>query len=220
MPLKVVPQRDRKLHRLVKKGEALTLRKGETLFEPGGSGTKVFLVRSGHLRLLRREGSGAHRTVAVAGPWELAGEEAAVSGVSRKTGAAAGEKTLVTLLNGEAVAQALRTAPKTLEAYLRAKEEELTLARCLGGTGRSRGGASRRLSALLLHLSARLGRSEEAGIRIPIRITHQALAELSGSHRSTVTTLLNDWIYEGLIRDEAGQIRILKKDGLARAGEG
>ncbi len=112
------------------------------------------------------------------------------------------------------MARALRTAPKTLEAYLRAKEEELSMARCLGSIRRP-GGASRRLRALLANLSRRLGRGEDAGIRIPIRLTHQVLADLSGSHRSTVTTLLNDWIYEGLIREEGGQIRILRKEEFA-----
>lgn len=214
MPLKVVPQRDRKLHRLVKRGEARTLRKGETLFLARASRPQVYLVRSGHLRFTRPEEGTGSRTVAVAGPWELAGEEGSLSGIPRRTEAVAGEKTLITTLDPEAVARALRTAPKTLEAYLRAKEEELSFARCLGSVRRP-GGASRRLTALLAHLSNRLGRGEEAGIRIPIRLTHQVLADLSGSHRSTVTTLLNDWIYEGLIRDEGGQIRILEREAFA-----
>ena len=214
MPLKVVPQRDRKLHRLVKKGDTRTLKKGEDLFASRGSQTQVYLVRSGHLRIVRPEEDTGDRTIAVAGPWELAGEEGALSGTPRRTAAAAGEKTLITILDGGAVARALRTAPRTLEAYFRAKEEEISMARCLGSLRRP-GGASRRLGALLAHLSARLGRGEEAGIRIPIRLTHQALADLSGSHRSTVTTLLNDWIYEGLIRDEGGQIRILRREEFA-----
>ncbi len=214
MPLKVVPQRDRKLHRLVKKGETRALIKGETLFSPRGSHPQVYLVRSGHLRFTRPDDCEKGRTLAVAGPWELAGEEGALTGAPRRTAATAGEKTLITILDGDAVARALRTAPKTLEAYFRAKEEELLLARSLGSIRRS-GGASRRLGTLLVHLSVRLGRGEEAGVRIPIRLTHQVLADLSGSHRSTVTTLLNDWIYEGLMRDEGGQIRILDQEGFA-----
>jgi CRP/FNR family transcriptional regulator len=213
MPLKVVPQRDRKLHRLIKKGDTRPLKKGETLSELSQRGGKVCLVRSGHLRLTRTGAEGAERTMAVSGPWELAGEEGALTGVPRQTTAVAGEKSLVTLLDGEAVARALRTAPKTLEAYLRAKEEELALARCMGGTRQS-GGSARRLSTLLLNLAGRLGRGEESGIRIPVRLTHQVMADLTGCHRSTVTTLLNDWIYQEILRDEDGQIRILDREAL------
>jgi CRP-like cAMP-binding protein len=208
MPLKVVPQRDRKLHRLVKKGETRTLNKGEPLLELSRRGPKVCLVRSGHIQLLAPGEEKPNRILAVAGPWEMAGEEGFLTGIPRRVAASAGERCLVSLLEGEAVARALRTAPKTFEAYFRAKEEELTLARCLTRT-RQKGGAARRLSALLLHLSSRLGRGEEGGIRIPIRLTHRVLADLSGSHRSTVTTLLNDWIYKGVLREEDGHIRIL-----------
>jgi CRP-like cAMP-binding protein len=112
-------------------------------------------------------------------------------------------------LDGLAVARALRTASKTLDAFILAKAEEEALARTLSGS-RTRGGAALRVGALLLHLAARLGRGEEKGLRIPVALTHQLLADLSGSHRSTVTTLLNDWIYDGLLRDEEKGLRILK----------
>ncbi|MFC1791858.1 Crp/Fnr family transcriptional regulator [Gemmatimonadota bacterium] len=108
----------------------------------------------------------------------------------------------------------LRSASKTLEAFLQAKEEELALARALADHRRS-GGAARRLATLLLHLSERLGRGEGKGIRLPIRLTHQVLADLLGAHRSTVTTLLNDWIYEGFLRDEEGGLLILRRDALS-----
>ena len=216
MPLKVVPRRDRKLHRLVKKGETRVLNRGETLFSPGDPGGELFLVRTGHLQLISHPGSPEERVVGLAGPWELTGEEGLLPGASRRTGGRAGERTQVTPLEGEGVSRALRTASKTYGAFLLAKEEELALARALAGPRRA-GGASGHLAALLVHLSNRLGRAEEKnGVRIPIRLTHQALADLSGSHRSTVTTLLNDWIYEGVLLREKGQIRILRPDALAR----
>jgi len=214
MPLKVVPRRDRKLHRLVKKGETRLLKRGETLFQPGEAGSELVLVRTGHLRLTDRHGSPEERVVALAGPWELTGEEGLFQDGVRKTGARAGEPTQITLLDGQGVNRALRTGSKTYGAYLLAKEEELTLARSLGGPRRA-GATSEHLGALLLHLSSRLGRTEEKkGIWIPIRLTHQVLADLSGCHRSTVTTLLNDWIYEGVLQQTHGQFRILRPQAL------
>jgi len=217
MPLKVVPRRDRKLHRLVKKGETRVLKRGEALFLPGEAGGELVLVRTGHLRLTDHHGDAEERVVAVAGPWELTGEEGLFQGQVRKTGARAGEATQVTLLDGDGVNRALRTGSRTYVAYLLAKEEELALARSLGGPRRA-GATSEHLGALVLHLAARLGRTDERkeGIRIPIRLTHQVLADLSGCHRSTVTTLLNDWIYEGVLQQTEGQFRILRPQALAR----
>ncbi|MGD2123358.1 MAG: Crp/Fnr family transcriptional regulator [Gemmatimonadota bacterium] len=210
MPMKVVPRRDRKLHRLVKKGKTLGLRRGETLYSPGESAQTLILVRTGHVQLVAEPGTEKERVVSVAGPWELTGEEGLFPGVSRKTLARAGERAQVTLLDGEGVVRALRTGSKTYGAFFLAKEEELALARSLTGPRRE-GSASSHLAALLLHLASRLGRSEEKkGTRIPIRLTHKVLADLAGCHRSTVTTVLNGWIYDGVLRQRDGQLWILR----------
>jgi len=210
VPLKVVPLRDRKLHRQVKKAETRPLRRGEVLFSEGDASSHLILVRTGHVQLVSNAGTSEERVVAIAGPWEMTGEEALFPGTRRRTGARAGEKALVSFLDGDAVNRALRTGSKTYGAFLLAKEDELSLARALGGPKRS-GGAANHLGALLLHLAGRLGRSDDRkGVRIPIRLTHQVLADLSGCHRSTVTTLLNDWIYEGTLKQQDGELRILK----------
>jgi CRP/FNR family transcriptional regulator len=214
MPLRVIPRRDRKLNRYVKKGEVRVLGRDETLFRPGDPGDTLFLVRSGHLRLTANHGEPNERTVGVVGPWELTGEEGLFSGIRRRTGAKAGEDTQVTVMEGKGVNRALRTASKTYGAFLLAKEEELALAR-IHMEPRRAGGTARLLGAVLLHLTRRLGRTDKSGGSIiPIRLTHQVLADLSGCHRSTVTTLLNDWIYQDFLVQEEGQIRILQPQAL------
>ncbi len=216
MPLKVVPNRDRKLHRLVKKAEARTLQRGEALYAVGDPAPTVILVRKGHLRLTTlSEGDGPGRTVALLGPWELGGEEGLVQGTPRRTGAVAGEKTQLMELDGERVARVLRTAARTLDAFLEAKAAEEFLYQILISSRRP-GGASLRLGALLLQLARRLGRGEGKGVEIPISPTHRTLADLSGSHRSTITTLLNDWIYEGLLGSRGKGIRILDPETLEK----
>ena len=207
MPLKVVPRRDRKLHRLVKRGEILSLKRGELLFRAGDPAEEAFLVRTGYLRLTTPEGEGMGETVAIVGPWELTGEEGLRRGVCRQFGATAGEGAQITVLDGAGTRRALQTAEKTFEAFLAAKEAEVALGRALTGL-RKAGGARKRLGLLLLNLADRLGRIEEGGTRIPLRLTHQLLAELSASHRSTVTTILNDWIYRGFLERDSGFLLI------------
>ena len=209
MPLGVIPQRDRKLNRLIKKAEPRALTRNEVLFRPGDPARELYLVRKGHLRLTRTGEGDRARTVAVAGPWELGGEKGLLPGTPRDFLASAGEPSVIILLDGPAVRRVLQSSQKTFEAFLRAKEAEVALARALTGHRRP-GGAQNRLGLLLSHLAARLGRKAEEGIRIPIRLTHQLLADLSASHRSTVTTLLNDWIYREIIRDDGGYLEILQ----------
>ena len=214
MPLKVIPRRDRLLNRYIKRGEIRVLERGETLFEPGDQAGTLFLVRSGHLQLTINHGKPEERAVAVVGPWEMTGEEGLFPGVRRRTGARAGEDSQVVVLDGEGVNRALRTASRTYGAFLTAKEEELALARSFMEPRRA-GGTARHLADLLIHLSRRLGRPDErGGTRIPLRLTHQVLADLSGCHRSTVTTLLNDWIYQDILVQDDGQIRILRPQAL------
>jgi CRP-like cAMP-binding protein len=49
-----------------------------------------------------------------------------------------------------------------------------------------------RMVALLLHLGDRWGRMTPEGIHVPLRLTHDLLAQLLGAQRPTVTTSLND----------------------------
>jgi CRP/FNR family transcriptional regulator len=221
VPFKVVPRRDRKLYRVVKRGETRTLERGKVLYGAGDPSQHLFLVRSGHLRLEVPEDSGdpgaeaqAGRTADIVGPWEICGEEALVPDTPRRLTALAGEPTQVTVLAGLHTKRALQTSQTTLEAFLRAKEAELTLARALS-VSRRPGGAGARLGAVLLHLSDRHGKLEGRGTRVGIPLTHQLLADLSASHRSTVTTLLNDWIYQGALEDDGEGILIRKAGVLA-----
>ena len=221
MPFRLVPRRDRKLYRLVKKGVVIRLEKGETLYKKGEAAGDVYLVKGGHIRLLDLPGpepepawEGEGRVTALAGPWEMVGEEALQEGVSRQFQALAGEPAQVTVLDGPGARRAFQTSQKSFEAFLRGKDAEVSLARALAESRRP-GGAQERLGTLLLHLSARFGREGTGqGTLVPLLLTHQVLADLSFSHRSTVTTLLNDWIYAGVLADEKPGFRVLRPDRL------
>ena len=215
MPFRVVPRRDRKLFRLIKGSEVLELRRGEVLYSEGDSPSSLYLVGNGHIRLTEAHGVGKERTVGITGPWELTGGEALIPWAQRRTGAQAGERTVVTVLDGRSVNRILKSSTKTLETYLQALEEELELARVLARLTRP-GGAPGRLAALLLSLSARLGVGEETpeGRVIPHPLTHGVLAELSQCHRSTVTTLLNEWIYDGILGEAERGVRVHRHGAL------
>lgn len=228
MPLKLVPRRDRKLYRVVKRGAVIRLEKGNVLYSEGEPATSLYLVKGGHVRLLEPPGAvqGAsrapraprRRVTALAGPWEVLGEEALVEGASRRFRAQAGEPAQVTVLDGPRTRRALQSSQRSFEAFLRGKEAEMNLARILAEARRP-GGAAERVGALVLDLVARFGREGTGrGRLVPLLLTHQVLADLSFSHRSTVTTLLNDWIYSEILAEEVAGLRVLRPDALTGRG--
>lgn len=217
MPLKVIPRRDRKLNRLIKEAVPATYRKGQAIFERGEQADVVFLVQEGHVRLtLPRTGEEKERTVAVAGPGELFGEEAVTTDVPRRYAAVAGSPCVVLCLSGVSVFKALRGSPKTLGTVLATYDRDLSEARRIAG---SSGSSSRaRIADVLMDLAYRLGEDDGRRIRLEHWFTHQELADLAGAHRSTVTTAINDWIYEGVLRQGPRALVVTKPGALRKAG--
>lgn len=199
MPFRLEPSRDRKLFRLVKKAEPVKLVKGRALYSPGDAAREVYLVRGGFVRLVLPgiARGRSERTVGVALPWELFGDEAFTEG-RRRYGAIAGSTCVVYPLPKGGVLNGLKTAKSSLDAYLEGVERELH--RLRHAQGGSRGpNASQRLAEVILDMGERCGEPEGRGICLRQKLTHQVLADLAGSHRATVTTLLNDWLYEGVL---------------------
>lgn len=206
MPFRLDPGRDRKLTRLVKRAAQERLGRRDTLYERGDAARDVYVVQEGHLRLtLPPAGPGRPRTVAVAGPGELIGEEALLSTLSRRYGARAGEAVVVSVLRGDDVLRTFRTARRSYDAFLRALQEDLGRAR-EASLGPARPSTRERLADLLLDLADRFGEAKGRKIRIAHWFTHQELADLVGGHRSTVTTALNDWLYEGILQEGEGLV--------------
>jgi hypothetical protein len=58
----------------------------------------------------------------------------------------------------------------------------------------------RRLLMLLWHLADRWGRVGPEGVRVPLDVTHQVLADLVASRRPSVTTALTSLERQGLVR--------------------
>ena len=151
------------------------------------------------------------RTVAVALPWEMFGDEALTEG-HRRYGAVAGSTCTVNALPKGAVLSGLKTAKSSLDAYLEGQERELH--RLRHAQGGSRGpNTAQRLAEVLLDMGARCGEPSVRSIHLSEKITHQVLADLAGAHRATVTTLLNDWLYEGVLSETSDNRLALNRPG-------
>lgn len=217
MPLKVVATRDRVLNRIVKRAEPLRLVRGEAVYGRRDASDQAYLVREGHVTLNRGgEGGRPRRVVGLAGPGELFGLEAVRSRdlPTRLHDALAGETSVLLPLDGPAVFRALQRAKGTLGALLDALQADLAVTRDLA-TGSGGPSTRARIATVLLDLAQRLGREREDGVTwIPCRIPHRVLGDLAGAHRSTVTTSLNDWLYDGVLSEAPLGFAVADLDGL------
>jgi CRP/FNR family transcriptional regulator, cyclic AMP receptor protein len=214
MPLRVVPRRDRKLNKLVKSAEPIEIRKGRSLYRIGDDALDAYLVLQGHLRMtMRREGSARQQTAAIAGPMELVGVEALEVGSIRRFNLVTGEPCQVLPLPGRLVLKALRGSPKTLSTFIsaQAKDHNRLLRSCAAPS-------KVRIADVLLDLTERFGIVEGRRIEIRHWFTHQELADLACVHRSTVTTTLNEWMYEGVLKEDKKALIVAKLSTLRRSG--
>lgn len=211
MPFRLSPPRDRKLFRLVKRAEPVELVKGRSLYRAGDPAKEVYLVHRGFMRLVlpAMERGRPERTVGVALPWELFGDEALTEG-HRRYGAIAGASCTVLPLPKGGVLSGLKTAKSSLDAYLEGVQRELH--RLRHAQGGSRGpSAGQRLAEVLIDVGERCGEPDGRHLLISERLTHQVLADLAGAHRATVTTLLNDWLYEGVLTSDADGLLCIQR---------
>lgn len=220
MPFRLEPVRDRTLNRLLKHASEASFSKGRPIYSPGDEAQEVWLVREGFVRLVlpgMEKGQGM-RTVALALPWELFGDEALTEG-HRRYGAVSGSRCVAHPLPAGKVLQALKTARRSLDAYLEGVERELHRLRHAQG-GSQGPTAAQRLAEVILDLGRRCGEPVGRGVRLSERLTHQVLADLAGAHRATVTTLLNDWLYDGILSTAPGGRLVLARPSglLSKAG--
>lgn len=219
MPIRVIPRRDRKLYRLIKAGTIIEYSRQQRLYAAGDAAEWVYVVLEGHIQLaLPGVGDARERIAAVAGPGEMFGEEALIPGSPRRYSASTGEVCRIVSMSGTSVFKAFRGSPKTLSVFLEARDRDLAAARSrIGAAGRS---TKARLAGVILYLAQRLGELDDDGtVRLHQWFTHRELADLAGAHRSTITTALNEWIYDGILRQEGHELIVANPD-LLRALSG
>jgi CRP-like cAMP-binding protein len=113
-------------------------------------------------------------------------------------------------VDGGAVLRALRRTRRTLPLLVHELQQETERAR-RAAAGAGGLAAAERLAMVLLDLRDRFAGPEGW---LPEGIPHRVLGELAGVHRSTVTTQLNAWIYEGVLRQQGRRVRIAKPGAL------
>jgi CRP-like cAMP-binding protein len=128
-------------------------------------------------------------------PWDPDGEEASLPfGVRWEVV----EEARLAVLDGD-VLRSLCAWPGVVSRVVeRASRRSSRLALQLAITDLRR--VDQRLLLLLWHCADRWGRVRPDGVLVPVRVTHDVLAQLVGAHRPTVTSSLRRLTQAGLVR--------------------
>lgn len=187
------------------------VKKKETIYLPGDSSRQVYLLKSGRVKIARISEEGREVTFALLEPGEIFGELEALDDLPRDTLAEALDDSELCIMQQDTFLTLIRSKP----------ELSFRLTKLIGF--RMRQIESRvedlvfrdvpyRLAHLLLQLSKDYGKETPQGILLKIKITHQEIANLIGSIRETVSTILGDFKKEGLITFDGRKVILLKPD--------
>ncbi|EJZ87616.1 hypothetical protein HMPREF9241_00244 [Schaalia turicensis ACS-279-V-Col4] len=192
-----------------------TLRRGETLFDEGDLGDRLYIITEGKVKLGHTSNDGRESLLAVLGPGEIIGELTLFDPGPRSTTATAVSPVSLLHLDHEDLMEILDTNPTLAKHMLKA------LAQRLRRTNESLSDlvfsdVPGRVAKALLDLADRFGTASDKGVHVPHDLTQEELAQLVGASRETVNKSLADFVSRGWIRLEGRAVTLLDVDRLAR----
>ena len=186
-----------------------TLRRGETLFDEGDLGDRLYIVTEGKVKLGHTSSDGRESLLAVLGPGEIIGELTLFDPGPRSThrdrrvpGLRSSSSSMRISCTCSTPTRRWRsTCCAPLAQRLRRTNESLSDLVFSDVPGR--------VAKALLDLADRFGTATDKGVHVPHDLTQEELAQLVGASRETVNKALAEFVSRGWIRLEARAVVIL-----------
>ena len=184
------------------------LPRGHAVFHEGDPGDRLYIIRSGKVKLGQRSPNGRENLLSVLGPGEMFGELSLFDpGPRTATASAVADARLFELTHPELIKWVDRY-PSVVTQLLAA------LARRLRRTNETLADlvfsdVPGRVAKALLDLSSRFGEPTEDGLRVAHDLTQEELAQLVGASRETVNKALADFTSRGWVRRKGRAVVLL-----------
>jgi|GEM_PF-126566 len=186
----------------------------EIVFSEGDLGDAIYLLKTGHVRLYRVTEDGKELTLAILGPGDVFGELALFKESHRQTFAEAVDAAHICAASVEDFSRLMGHKPQLTmmvasEIARRRQDMETRI------VGLAYGSVRLRLVHSLRHLAREHGETLAGGeVRIPLRLSHQELAQLIGTSRETCTIELGKLQLASLVRFDEDRCLIFKPERL------
>jgi CRP-like cAMP-binding protein len=191
--------------------------KGELIFEQGAPSDSFYTIASGRVKIFKRFASGKDLILEVFGPGDPLGAIATYDGRPFPASAAALEETVCVVLGRSAFFTLLEQHPSLVRGLLAGMTVRLVeLTNRIGEL--SGGRIEPRFARLFLKLGSQMGSEERGGIFIPLALSRQELADMTGTTIETAIRIMSRWGKQEVVRSEKDGFVILDRRTLEATG--
>lgn len=200
---------------LFRLGHRRSYARGQAVFQPGGPGANVYLLESGRVKIYQPSGSGREVLLWFCLVGEIFGlAEVAWGGRGRVVGAIACEASTVLVVSQDEFRGFVISRPavallcmEVLSSRLRGLSDVLV--------NLASDEVDTRIAKLILRLGARYGRRDGGVMHLDIPLTHQEIADMVGTTRQTVTSVLSRLRRQGVLSIDTHRIQIESEELLS-----
>lgn len=192
---------------------AASFHKGDAIFREDEDSTYLYTVLNGRVKIVKLTPSGQEAILEVFGPGDPLGAVVAYEGRPYPASAVALEDTTCLRIERGAFFSLLEQHPSLVRGVLSGlnlRLVELTK-RITELTG---GRVENRIARLFVRLSREFGRPERGGTFIPMALTRQELADMTGTTVETCIRIMSRWGKDGVVRTEADGFVVLDDEAL------
>ncbi len=205
--------------RLAAVSSARTYEKGEALFAEGDPSDYLFTIISGRVKVAKLMSSGKEVILEIFGPGDPVGAVVAYEGRPYPASAVALDKTVCVAVHRSAFFALLERYPSLVRGFLVGMAQriiELTHRIPEMAAGR----VETRFAHLFLKLADRMGRPEAEGTFIPMPLSRQELADLTGTTIETAIRVMSRWGKWNLVRTDRDGFLIQNRESLQQLVQG
>jgi len=180
---------------------AKTYEKGEVIFSEGDPPDFLFTIASGRVKVVKAIASGKEVILEIFGPGDPVGAVVSYEGRPYPASAIATERSVCILVRRRDFFQLLEGHPSFVRGFLTGMAQRIVeLTRRIPEVAGGR--VETRFANLFLKLAERMGRAERGGRFIPMALSRQELADLTGTTIETCIRVMSRWGKEGLVATE------------------
>lgn len=180
---------------------AKSYEKGETIFSEGDPSDYLFTIASGRVKVVKMIPSGKEVILEIFGPGDPVGAVVAYEGRPYPASAVAVERTVCILVRRMDFFALLERYSSLVRGFLVGMAQRIVeLTRRIPEVAGGR--VETRFAHLFLKLSDRMGRTERGGSFIPMPLSRQDLADLTGTTIETCIRVMSRWSKAGLVLTE------------------
>jgi CRP/FNR family transcriptional regulator len=193
--------------------------KGERLFAEGDASEFLYTILSGRAKVVKAIASGKEVILEIFGPGDPIGAVVAYEGRPYPATAIAIDPTSCLLVRRAPFFGLLENHPTLVKGFILGLTQRIVeLTRRIPEVAGGR--VETRFAHLFLKLADKVGRPRSEGMFIPVVLSRQDLADLTGTTIETCIRLMSRWGKEGTVRTERDGFLLLDRSALEKLAQG